>query len=82
VITAAYNGNDNCNASSGTTTVQVTAAPSTPSLGLCLLCNGVINLSVENVGNVSNVDNIYNIGDEVRSHRLRESDRDMDLTPR
>ena len=64
-ITAAYNGDDNCNASSNTTTVQVTAAtePSTPSAGLCLLfCNGLIDLTIQNVGNVGNAGDIYNDG--------------------
>jgi hypothetical protein len=51
-ITAAYNGNDNCTASNGTTTVQVTAAP-TPSVSspLCvLLCNSPVNVSVDLLG--------------------------------
>ncbi|WP_063627907.1 Ig-like domain-containing protein [Actinospica robiniae] len=64
-ITAAYNGNDNCDASNNTTTVQVTEAtePSTPSAGLCLLfCNGLIDLTVQNVGNVGNAGDIYNDG--------------------
>lgn len=66
-ITAAYNGNDNCDASNGTTTVQVTTAPTPPanSSGLCLLfCNGLINLRVENVGNVGSFNNI---GDKIEN---------------
>ncbi len=49
-ITAAYNGNTDCDASNDTTTVQVTAAPTppappTPSPGLCfLVCGGFINV--------------------------------------
>lgn len=64
-ITAAYNGNGNCDASNNTTTVDVTAAtePTTPSSGLCLLlCGGLINLTVQNVGNVGNAGDIYNDG--------------------
>ncbi|WP_246576963.1 Ig-like domain-containing protein [Actinospica durhamensis] len=62
-ITAAYNGNDNCDASNGTTTVDVTAAPAppAPTSGLCLLtCNSLINIRIDNVGNINNIYNIYN----------------------
>ncbi|MFF9868167.1 Ig-like domain-containing protein [Streptomyces sp. NPDC013953] len=39
-ITAAYNGNEDCDAHNDTTTVQVTSAP-TPPAGFCLLvCGG------------------------------------------
>ncbi|WP_327287386.1 Ig-like domain-containing protein [Streptomyces sp. NBC_01198] len=58
-ITAAYNGNDNCGASHAETTVQVSAAPVTPTQpgGFCLLaCGGLINFSV---GNIHNEINIY-----------------------
>jgi hypothetical protein len=53
-ITGAYNGNDNCGASSGTTTVQVSAATTPPSgNGACfLLCGGaLVNFSVGNINN-------------------------------
>lgn len=63
LITAAYNGNDNCYASSATTTVQVTAAPPPPppwqpglGPGSCvLLCNGgLINIPFPSFGDVHN----------------------------
>ncbi|MER5934846.1 Ig-like domain-containing protein [Streptomyces sp. NPDC002054] len=53
-ITAAYNGNETCDASNGTTTVEVTAAPTPPSTipGYCLLaCGGLINFSTGNITN-------------------------------
>jgi hypothetical protein len=51
-ITAAYNGNDNCNASNGTTTVAISQTPTTPSGGFCLLsCGGLI---VFNTGDIHN----------------------------
>lgn len=60
-ITAAYNGNANCDASNNTTTVQVTSAPTPPQPGLCLLvCGGLINISIQNVGNVGSFNNIWN----------------------
>ncbi|MGW8671368.1 Ig-like domain-containing protein [Streptomyces niveus] len=59
-ITAAYNGNADCDASNNTTTVQVTSAPNPPGPpggGFCLLaCGGLINFSV---GNIHNPVNIY-----------------------
>lgn len=60
-ITAAYNGNGNCDASNGTTTVQVTAAPTPPApSGLCLLvCNSLINIRIDNVGNIYNIYNDF-----------------------
>lgn len=66
-ITAAYNGNDNCDASNNTTTVEVTAAtePTTPPTGPCLLLcggGGLINLTIQNVGNVGNAGDIDNSG--------------------
>lgn len=65
-VTAAYNGNDNCDASNSTTTVQVTAAtvpPTPPTPGTCLLlCNGLLGLTVTNVGNVGNIGDIDNHG--------------------
>lgn len=66
-ITAAYNGNGNCDASNNTTTVDVTAAPSSGLPGLCLLaCGGLVDVNVEdhyiyNIHNTYNVYNIYNI---------------------
>lgn len=68
-ITAAYNGNDNCDASNGTTTVQVNSpvvppTPPTPAPSPCLLlCNGLINLTFTNVGNIGDDTYIGNIGD-------------------
>lgn len=53
-ITAAYNGNSECDASNNTTTVQVTSAPTppNPNPGFCLLaCGGLINFSVGNIHN-------------------------------
>ncbi|MFF4582152.1 Ig-like domain-containing protein [Streptomyces sp. NPDC001389] len=53
-ITAAYNGNETCDASSGATTVQATAAPIPPSTtpGFCLLaCGGLINFTTGNITN-------------------------------
>lgn len=53
-ITGAYNGNENCGASSSTTTVEVSAAPvspTTPSDGLCFLCDGLINFTVGDIHN-------------------------------
>ncbi|WP_329079010.1 Ig-like domain-containing protein [Streptomyces niveus] len=58
-ITAAYNGNGECDASHNTATVQVTSAPNPPGSpgGFCLLaCGGLINFSV---GNIHNPVNIY-----------------------
>jgi hypothetical protein len=83
-ITAAYNGNDNCDASNSTTTVQVTAAPAppTPSPGVCLLCNGLINISIENVGNVGNVGSINNFGSDLGRGWPRQSGLDTDSTSR
>jgi hypothetical protein len=56
-ITAAYNGNSNCDASNDTTTVQVTSAPTPPgppTPGLCLLvCGGLINYHFS-VGDITN----------------------------
>ncbi|MES4890998.1 Ig-like domain repeat protein [Streptomyces sp. NPDC096012] len=55
-ITAAYNGNTECDASSATTGVQVTAAPTPPAAtpGLCLLaCNGLITFTGVN-GDLTN----------------------------
>ncbi|MEU3985420.1 Ig-like domain-containing protein [Streptomyces sp. NPDC026672] len=51
-ITAAYNGNEECDASNSTTTVQVTSAPTppVPTPGYCLLgCGGLFNFSVGNI---------------------------------
>jgi Bacterial Ig-like domain (group 3) len=74
-ITAAYNGNDNCSASNGTTTLEVTAAPAPPaSSGLCLLvCDSLINLRIENVGNVYNIYNDFGSRPPGKPH----GDRDM-----
>lgn len=50
-ITAAYNGNGTCDASNGTTTVQVTTAPTQPP-GFCLLtCGGLIGFNVGDINN-------------------------------
>lgn len=57
-ITAAYNGTTECDASSSTTTVQVTSAPTPPSPtpGFCLLvCGGLINFSVGDINNSVNI---------------------------
>ncbi|MEU6383823.1 Ig-like domain-containing protein [Streptomyces bauhiniae] len=53
-ITAAYNGNTDCDASNSTTNVQVSAAPTPPDTtpGFCLLaCGGLINFSVGDITN-------------------------------
>ncbi|MFE9845100.1 Ig-like domain-containing protein [Streptomyces goshikiensis] len=53
-ITAAYNGNETCDASSSTTTVEATSAPTPPATtpGWCLLaCGGLINFSTGNITN-------------------------------
>ncbi|WP_234354585.1 Ig-like domain-containing protein [Streptomyces sp. NRRL WC-3618] len=56
-ITAAYNGNDNCFASSNTTTVVVSAVPvpvppTPPANGFCLLaCGGLIGFTVGDINN-------------------------------
>lgn len=53
-ITGAYNGNDNCGASSGTATVQVSASTTPPwGTGACfLLCGGALfNFSVGHIHN-------------------------------
>lgn len=54
-ITAAYNGNDNCFASSNTTTVVVSAAPvppAPPANGFCLLaCGGLIGFTTGDINN-------------------------------
>ncbi|RPK44204.1 hypothetical protein EES39_17605 [Streptomyces sp. ADI92-24] len=57
-ITAAYNGNAECDASNGTTTVQATSAPtpSDPTPGFCLLaCGGLIAFSVGDINNTVNI---------------------------
>lgn len=57
-ITAAYNGNAECDASSNTTTVQVTSAPTppVPTPGFCLLaCGGLIDFSVGDINNTVNI---------------------------
>ncbi|MFJ1616800.1 MULTISPECIES: Ig-like domain-containing protein [unclassified Streptomyces] len=57
-ITAAYNGNAECDASNNTTTVQVTSAPNPPgpTPGFCLLaCGGLINFSVGDITNNVNI---------------------------
>lgn len=57
-ITAAYNGNAECDASNNTTTVQVTPVPNPPSPtpGFCLLaCGGLINFSVGDITNNVNI---------------------------
>lgn len=58
-VTAAYNGNTECDASNNTTTVQVTSAPTPPgpTPGFCLLvCGGLINFSVGDINNNINID--------------------------
>ncbi|MFD5036106.1 Ig-like domain-containing protein [Streptomyces sp. NPDC058377] len=58
-VTAAYNGNDNCNASNDETIVTISATPVPPTTpgGICLLaCGGLINF---NVGNIHNEVNIH-----------------------
>jgi hypothetical protein len=67
-ITAAYNGNTNCSASSAETMVVVSAAPvpPTPPNGLCLLaCGGLINF---NVGDIHNEVNIYHVSRGPSAH--------------
>ena len=60
-ITAAYNGNGNCDASNGTTTVEVTSAPPPPP-GLCLLtCGGIVTINIDNSDKVYKVYKVYNI---------------------
>jgi hypothetical protein len=57
-VTAAYNGNAQCDASSSTTTVQVTSAPKppAPTPGFCLLaCGGLINFSVGDINNTIDI---------------------------
>ncbi|MEU1350490.1 Ig-like domain-containing protein [Streptomyces sp. NPDC005775] len=59
LITAAYNGNTECDASNNTVTVQVTSTPTPPdpTPGFCLLaCGGLITFSV---GDINNTVNIY-----------------------
>ncbi|MFC8240566.1 Ig-like domain-containing protein [Streptomyces chartreusis] len=61
-VTAAYNGNANCDASSGTTTVQIMSAPLLPGLipGPCLLlCNGLISHSVDITNTVNHSGDKY-----------------------
>ncbi|MFJ9057749.1 Ig-like domain-containing protein [Streptomyces sp. NPDC102409] len=54
-ITAAYNGDDSCDASNGTTTVTVSQAPSPPAGNPgCLLC-GLIDFHIGDVHNEVNV---------------------------
>ncbi|MFJ6435361.1 Ig-like domain-containing protein [Streptomyces sp. NPDC091416] len=54
-VTAAYNGDDSCGASNGTTTVTVSQAPSPPAGNPgCLLC-GLIDFHVGDVHNEVNV---------------------------
>lgn len=51
-ITAVYNGNGTCDASNGTTTVEVTSSPTPPGtpFGLCLLaCGGLINFTTGDI---------------------------------
>ncbi|MDV9187443.1 Ig-like domain-containing protein [Streptomyces sp. SR27] len=58
-ITAAYNGNTGCDASSNTTTVTVTQTPAPPTPGPCLLlCGGpgLFNFSTGNIHNEVNID--------------------------
>ncbi|MGY3676733.1 Ig-like domain-containing protein [Streptomyces sp. TE33382] len=57
-VTAAYNGNAECDASNNTTTVQATSAPKPPgpTPGFCLLvCGGLINFSVGDITNNVNI---------------------------
>ncbi|WP_406458698.1 Ig-like domain-containing protein [Streptomyces sp. NBC_00876] len=59
-ITAAYNGDDSCSASSATTTVTVSQAPSPPANNPgCLLC-GLIDFHVGDIHNEVNV-NSHNV---------------------
>lgn len=61
-ITAAYSGDDNCGASSNTTTVQVTATPSLPTA--CVLCASLINITTGpiNNGGQQNIGGEQNVG--------------------
>ncbi|GAA2961114.1 Ig-like domain-containing protein [Kitasatospora cinereorecta] len=54
-ITAAYNGNDNCSASSSTTTVQVTEWHKTPEDGPCLLLCGGLPIIGGGIGNFHDI---------------------------
>ncbi|MFI8301295.1 Ig-like domain-containing protein [Streptomyces nigra] len=68
-ITAAYNGNTDCDASNSTTTVQVTTAstPPGPPPGPCLLvCGGLINI---NVGDITNT--IHIVGHKAKPQSQR-----------
>ncbi len=59
-ITAAYNGDDSCSASNGTTTITVSQAPPPPADNPgCLLC-GLIGFHVGDVQNVVNI-NSHNV---------------------
>ncbi|WP_329133798.1 Ig-like domain-containing protein [Streptomyces sp. NBC_01476] len=56
LITAAYNGNDNCSASNSETTVTVSSAPTppTPPTSFCLLvCGSLIGFTVGDINNVT-----------------------------
>ncbi|WP_240510009.1 Ig-like domain-containing protein [Streptomyces malaysiense] len=56
-ITAAYNGNEACDASNSTTTVQVSSSPAPPdgTPGLCLLaCGSLIGFVVGDIHNTVN----------------------------
>jgi hypothetical protein len=68
-ITAAYNGNDNCSASSAETTVVMSAAPVPPAPpnGLCLLScgGGLINLTF---GDIHNEVTVYHGGRGASEH--------------
>ena len=73
-ITAAYNGNANCDASSGTTTVEVTAGPTPPPPGVCLLaCGSLINLDFEDIYNTYDVD-IHNTNSFNNTHNTHNTD--------
>jgi Big-like domain-containing protein len=52
-ITAAYNGNNNCNASTNTTTIEVSATltPPTPPNLPCYPCNGIVNFTTGDIHN-------------------------------
>ncbi|MEU9060999.1 Ig-like domain-containing protein [Streptomyces sp. NPDC048430] len=57
-IIASYNGSAECDASSDTTTVQVTSAPTppAPAPGFCLFaCGGLITFSVGDINNNVNI---------------------------
>ncbi|MFD8685931.1 Ig-like domain-containing protein [Streptomyces sp. NPDC059651] len=59
-ITAAYNGDDSCSASNGTTTITVSQGPPPPADNPgCLLC-GLIGFHVGDVQNVVNI-NSHNV---------------------